>query len=364
MASLTVSAAEKKRFELQQRLKEKQGTNPALSTEEITALTTERLEQLKTEEQRIKEKDKTWDPKAKVFKAAVGDDTTNNAPIKVCKTVNMETEGSLNPAEKAKLAAMVGNAHAQSMKAYSNQEGVTATITDAESNAQTTLVFSSCCDCKYVLEAYTAKIFIQNCENIEITLAPSSKVLTETVEVHRCISTNLSINSRIGTLQIDQSSDCSATFDSVENFGNPSMIRKGREFGKDGRIVWAGCENLNITIGKDKVLCDFETERKADLTVNEERTQFKVSYDSLNVLRSEKVVRLRNGFPSTKREDDEHERREEAALQGLAERMGVTLNRKEDKIGKKCKPTNLARAGVARSSRNAAMRAEIKEASS
>jgi len=107
MASLTVSAAEKKRFELQQRLKEKQGANPALSTEEITALTTERLEQLKTEEQRIKEKDKTWDPKAKVFKAAVGDDTTNNAPIKVCKTVNMETEGSLNPAEKAKLAAMV-----------------------------------------------------------------------------------------------------------------------------------------------------------------------------------------------------------------------------------------------------------------
>ena len=104
---MVVSAAEKKRFELQQKLKEKEGENPALSTEEITALTTERLKQLKTEEQRIKEKNKTWDPQAKVFKAAVGDDTTKNAPIKVCKTVNMETEGSLNPAEKAKLAAMV-----------------------------------------------------------------------------------------------------------------------------------------------------------------------------------------------------------------------------------------------------------------
>ena len=231
------------------------------------------------------------------------------------------------------------------MKAYSNQEGVTATITDAESNAQTTLVFNACCDSKYVLEAYAAKIFVQNCENIEITLAPSSKVLTETIEVHRCISTNLSINSRIGTLQIDQSSDCSTTFDSVENFGNPSMIRKGREFGKDGRVVWAGCENLNVTIGKDKVMCDFETERKTDLTANEERTQFKVSYDSLNVLRSEKVVRLRNGFPSTKREDDEHERREEAALQGLAERMGVTLSRKDDKIGRKCKPNELCPCG-------------------
>lgn len=30
----------------------------------------------------------------------------------------------------------------------------------------------------------------------------------------------------------------------------------------------------------------------------------------------------------------------EAALQGLAERMGVTLSRKEDKIGKKCKPND------------------------
>lgn len=76
------------------------------------------------------------------------------------------------------------------------------------------------------------------------------------------------------------------------------------------------------------------------MTINSERTQFKVSYDARGILRSEKVIRLRNGFPSTKREDDEHDRREEAALQGLAERMGVTLNRKADTIGKKCKPND------------------------
>jgi hypothetical protein len=88
------------------------------------------------------------------------------------------------------------------------------------------------------------------------------------------------------------------------------MIRKGREFGKDGRVVWAGCENLVVSIGKDKVVCDFEKEKLDDLKINEERTQFKVSYDARGILRSEKVIRLRNGFPSTKREDDEHDRRE------------------------------------------------------
>ena len=56
-------------------------------------------------------------------------------------------------------------------------------------------------------------------------------------------------------------------------------------------------------------------------------------------------MRLRNGFPSTKREDDEHERREEAALQGLAERMGVTLNRKCEEVGKKVKPNALCPCG-------------------
>ncbi|GMH93268.1 hypothetical protein TL16_g12583 [Triparma laevis f. inornata] len=345
MASLTVTAAEKKRHELQKKLKERQGDDvPTLTSEDITALTSERLNQIKSEEARL-EKKGPWDENTKSFKGAIGDDSVKATPIKLCKAANMETEGSMNNAEKAKLAAMVGNAHAQSMKAYSNQEGVTTTITETSTNAQTTLVFNACCDSKYTLESYVAKIFVQNCENVEITLAPSSKVLTETVEVHRCVSTNLVMKSRVSTLQIDQSSDCKLNFEKVENFGNPSMIRKGREFGKDGRVVWAGCENLNVIIGEDKVTADFETEKATDATCNEERTQFKVSYDSLGVIRSEKVVRLRNGFPSTKREDDEHDRREEEALQGLAERMGVTLNRKEENVGKKCKPNELCHCG-------------------
>ena len=110
----------------------------------------------------------------------------------------------MSDGEKAKLSAMIGSAHAQSMKAYSNQSGVTCDITEAECNAQTTLVFNGCSDSTYILKTYSAKIFIQNCENTSITIAPEAKVLTETVEVHRCIETKLAVSSRVGTLQIDQ----------------------------------------------------------------------------------------------------------------------------------------------------------------
>lgn len=134
----------------------------------------------------------------------MSDDTVKAAPVKLCKTVDMKTEGSMSDSEKAKLSAMIGSAHAQSMKAYSNQSGVSCDITEAECSAQTTLVFNGCSDSTYTLKAYAAKIFIQNCENTKITIAPEAKVLTETVEVHRCIETKLIISSRIGTLQMDQ----------------------------------------------------------------------------------------------------------------------------------------------------------------
>lgn len=107
MASLTVTAAEKKRHELQKKLKERQGDDvPTLTSEEITALTSERLNQIKSEEARL-EKKGSWDENTKSFKGAIGDDSVKAAPIKLCKAANMETEGSMNNAEKAKLAAMV-----------------------------------------------------------------------------------------------------------------------------------------------------------------------------------------------------------------------------------------------------------------
>ena len=46
----------------------------------------------------------------------------------------------------------------------------------------------------------------------------------------------------------------------------------------------------------------------------------------------------KNGFPATAREEAEFDRREEQQLSGLAERMGITIHRKQDKIGARVKP--------------------------
>ena len=74
-----------------------------------------------------------------------------------------------------------------------------------------------------------------------------------------------------------------------EYFGNGSMQHKGREFGHDGFLIWAGCDDLRLRIAADVLICDYSLEASMDATVNRERTQFKVHYDSLNTLRSEKV---------------------------------------------------------------------------
>jgi uncharacterized protein YchJ len=57
------------------------------------------------------------------------------------------------------------------------------------------------------------------------------------------------------------------------------------------------------------------------------------------------VTRLRNGFPSTVHEELEFERRENASIQEVAQRMGISIHRKEDIIGKRVKPNELCACG-------------------
>jgi hypothetical protein len=54
-------------------------------------------------------------------------------------------------------------------------------------------------------------------------------------------------------------------------------------------LIWAGCEDLRLRIASDVLICDYNLEASMDATLNKERSQFKVHYDSLGVLCSEKV---------------------------------------------------------------------------
>ena len=64
----SLSAHEKKRIELQKKLKAKKGADeaPSMSVEEQKALLETKLKELKSEEDRMNEKNKTWDNDAKV----------------------------------------------------------------------------------------------------------------------------------------------------------------------------------------------------------------------------------------------------------------------------------------------------------
>ncbi len=138
--------------------------------------------------------------------------------------------------------------------------------------------------------------------------------------------------------QVEQCSGTIVDFIKRDVFGNGSLKQGDVEFGHDGMLVWAGCDDLRLRVGTDTIVCDYALEAKVDAGISQERTQFKVHYDSLGRLCSDKVTRLRNGFPSTQREEDEFERRENAAMQKIATMAGISIRRKQDNIGTRVKP--------------------------
>ena len=269
-----------------------------------------------------------------------------NTMCKVGK-VHVDTGGgdAMSADEKRKLAALVGNGKAQNVRLFHGLSGAKVEITEevlGDKAASLAVVLAGCTGCEFVLDAYCAKVFVRGLVDCSVTLAPSSKVITATLEVERCQRTALRIKSMLGTLQVEQCQGIIADFESRDCFGNGSMERKGRDFGNDGMIIWAGCDDLRVRIGDAALgdhacFCDFAVARTADPTLSRDRSQFKVSFANGKLI-SEKVTRLKNGFPATAREEAEFDRREEQQLNGLAERMGITIHRKEDKIGSRVKP--------------------------
>jgi len=104
MSSLIQTGAEKKRHELKMKLEARNGKKETveLSPEETMKLTEERLAELDRQE----DKGKTWNGKAFTGQH-LGEASTKVAPVKLCKAVDMSTQGTMSAAEKSKLSAMV-----------------------------------------------------------------------------------------------------------------------------------------------------------------------------------------------------------------------------------------------------------------
>eukprot|EP01083_Nonionella_stella_P173614 599427_1 len=229
------------------------------------------------------------------------------------------SEGDMTPHEQAKMQALLGNAKAANTKSYNGQTGVTATLSQSDVDSKATLVFQQCSDCTYTLTTLCTKVFVLCCRNFELVV--DAKIVTQTLEIFKCDDVRVKTSQNIHTVQVDMSDKVAMRFDSRPNFRS---------------VIWAGCEDISVEVAGDRLASGF-TECQVDFAdLHIERSQFKMHYVQ-DKLYNDKLIRLDNGFPTTKRELDEFERKQEAQLQEMAAKMGVTIGKKkkaEQKVGR------------------------------
>jgi len=232
-------------------------------------------------------------------------------------------EGNMSKEEQLRLQSAVGAGKSSKLKAFFGLEGENRIIGESEVSHDDVVSFTGCKNCEYTIDTRCTKVFVERCE--DLVLRVKGKIMTDTLEFDACERTNVLLYTKIGTLQVERCNKINILIQEKEHFSS-------------GFMIWAGCFMMRLTVDDLVMNCDFGLTQKLDPTINIERTQFKVWMNTQGKLTCDKVIRLKNGFPSTKREDDEHSRREDEKLQDLTKRMGVTVHRKEDAIGGRVKP--------------------------
>lgn len=308
--NLEATRALRKKVELQQKLKAKQDANKAPLTAEEEAEAKAKTAQIANEAIKTIEEANAPKPESKGPKVKIGD------------KMAVTSEGKMSSQESTRLQAAVGAGKSSKLKAFFHLQDEKREIGESDVADDEVLSFSGCKNCEYTVNARCTKIFIDHCEDFILRL--NGAILTATIEADACERMNLILNTKVGTLQVERCKKMNILVQAKEQFS--------------GFMIWAGCFMLRLQVEELVMSCDFGLTQKLDPTINEERTQFKVWMNSVGKLSCDKVVRLKNGFPTTKREDDEHTRREEEKLGELAKRMGVTVHRKDDAIGGRVKP--------------------------
>jgi hypothetical protein len=196
------------------------------------------------------------------------------------EVLTQDGTSAMTPQEKARLNAAVGTGKSSNVRLWNNAVGqelvIDESVVSHVEGATAALVFSGCKNCKYTIKVTCAKIFVRHCEDFVLDLAEGSRVLTQMFEVERCVRTKIKVGSRICTSQVEQCSSVIVDFANRDIFGNGSMKHKDVEFGRDGMLIWAGCSDLRLRVAEDILVCDYDLEEKMDVTINRERTQFKV----------------------------------------------------------------------------------------
>jgi len=206
-------------------------------------------------------------------------------------------------------------------------------------DSKATIVVQNCEHCKFEVACLCTKIFMMSCADVEISIPREGKVVSATFEAYTCRQINVRTDTPLMTVQLDACTDFSIDFLHRECYR---------------MVVWAGCENVSVSV-KHATLSAADAaatsvarkdpksdDSAAEWTVKTGMTEMKKEYANLRAdidqfkihfvgdrLLNERVVRLNNGFPTTQREADDYDRRQEINMQKLADTMGITVKRKQ-----------------------------------
>lgn len=219
---------------------------------------------------------------------------------------------ALGAKERARMQAMAGTGRAQNMRTFVGCTDETKTLGKDDVDPLATVVFQNCTRCNYVLDTLCTKVFVNGCA--DCTIRVKGKVVSATMEVFQSRGLTVFCESAVHTVQADMNKDVVLNFADREHFK---------------MVVWAGCESVSVEVaGAPLLKTGLPEMQRAFQNLRPEIDQFKIHFLG-DKLVNERVVRLNNGFPTTQREADDFDRRQEANIQKLAQHMGITIKRKQ-----------------------------------
>lgn len=228
------------------------------------------------------------------------------------------------------------------------------------------MYLNQCEDCNYTINHRTAKIFMESCKNVTVTV--SGQILTHTMEIWKCSGSTVYLKTGCKTIQLDLMEDMTLRFEDRDHMG---------------AIVWQAVDDLKLRFDNDagqffsrqcihplsllsvshsSIIIHHPTTITdsisfADLPNNTEQdldtgfAHMKEKYpDSVKevdqyiirhlgeekVLTPERCIRLKNGFLSTDREAHDWEVRNEKIKHDYVERYlkeaGIHLRRSKEKV--------------------------------
>jgi len=209
---------------------------------------------------------------------------------------------------------------------------------------KTTIFIASCRDTEVTVNSMCTKIMMQGCSRSKLIC--NGVVLTNCVEIWNCEDVSLEVNEvLIATLQVDMIDKFSAVFSRKKLFH---------------KMIWAAVHSYSISF-RDDAESTFENgyqtmvKRYHNEEFQEKITQFIDSIEEGKV-RSEKLLRLRNGFPTTEREQEQFDANSERNKQlaeehyrGLVDKvsndedlkkLGIKTIKRGDEVKKVAKPND------------------------